>query len=470
MTVSTTSTHFKVRYEPFAPIARGGMAEVMLAVMRAGGGRKVVALKRIWPELASDPDFVAMFLDEAQLSVLFRHPHVVQTYEVLTDDERLALSMEYLHGQPLGRVLNRLRGPGDLTLPLRLRIVAQVLEGLGYAHGLCDTSGAALGVVHRDVSPQNVFVTYDGQTKLVDFGVAKTLAARHQTRPGAIKGKIAYMAPETIQRGIVDRRADLFAVGVMLWEMTAGRRLWSGMTDAEIAGYLGAGRPMPPLPLDGSVPAGLEEICARALAVAPEQRYQTAPEFARDIASVLVGSAEAQARSLGKVVALAFSAERAERQDLIERHLHAPGVASEVVPGVPIPEFKTTVWQSRPLPRPRTVPVLPAPAPPPPSGATLAPPVAPARGRRLRWQDGAALTALVAAVVAIVLALGSRHAPPVPAVESNRIPPPLRLPTIIPVDPPTPSELSGSPASDPDASPSRRLRWRGAGRHLHSDD
>ena len=189
------------RYEPIAQIGRGGMAEVLLAMMDAGAGaRRLAVLKRIGPELATDPDFVTMFLDEARLSLRLSHANVVQTYEVLVGDDELAIAMEYLDGQPLTRVLNRmLRGPGELGLPLRLRILTRVLAGLEHAHTLVDLDGTPLGVVHRDVSPQNVFVTYDGQVKLVDFGVAKTIAASHQTRPGAIKGKLAYMAPEQLQ-------------------------------------------------------------------------------------------------------------------------------------------------------------------------------------------------------------------------------------------------------------------------------
>ena len=183
------------------------MAEVLLTMVHAGGGiRRLEVLKRIWSELVIEPDFVSMFLDEARLSLRLNHANVVQTYEVLTGDGQLAIAMEYLDGQPLNRVLNRLlRGPSQLSLPLRLRILTRVLAGLEYAHTLTDLDGSALEVVHRDVSPQNVFVTYDGQVKLVDFGVAKTLAAAHQTRPGTIKGKLAYMAPEQLQQPTVDR-------------------------------------------------------------------------------------------------------------------------------------------------------------------------------------------------------------------------------------------------------------------------
>jgi eukaryotic-like serine/threonine-protein kinase len=288
------------RYQPIAQIGRGGMAEVLLTMVHTGGGvRRFEVLKRIWPELATDPDFVTMFLDEARLSLRLNHANVVQTYEVLSGGGQLAIAMEYLDGQPLTRVLTRLlRGSNALSLPLRLRVVMNVLAGLEHAHTLTDLDGTPLEVVHRDVSPQNVFVTYDGRVKLVDFGVAKTLAASHNTRPGAIKGKLAYMAPEQLQCAAVDRRADLFAVGVMLWEMLAGRRMWHGKTEVDIVGHLASGKPFPPLPLDASLPTALDAICTRALECDPAQRYQTAAEFEMDLERVLVGAADSHARNL----------------------------------------------------------------------------------------------------------------------------------------------------------------------------
>jgi hypothetical protein len=328
------------RYEPIAQIGRGGMAEVLLAMADAGGGgRRLAVLKRIWPEMATDPEFVRMFLDEARLSLRLNHPNVVQVYEVLVDDDELAIAMEYLDGQPLTRVFNRLmRLQTDLGLPLRLRIVASVLAGLEHAHTLRNLDGTPLGVVHRDVSPQNVFVTYDGLVKLVDFGVAKTLAASHQTRPGAIKGKLAYMAPEQLRGTAVDRRSDLFAVGVMLWEILAGRRMWHGMTDVEIVAHLAAARPMPILPPDPGLPVGLDAICARALDPDPERRYQTAAEMEMEIEGVLVGSADSHVRHLGKVVSMAFAEERAARQALIERHARlaeAAGTTEDIAADLP---------------------------------------------------------------------------------------------------------------------------------------
>ena len=288
-------------------------------MMDAGcGARRLVVLKRIWPELATDPEFMTMFLDEARLSVRMNHPNVVRTYEVLAHGAEATIAMEYLDGQPLTRVMNRLRGTAELSVPLRLRILMSVLAGLEHAHTLTDLDGKSLEVVHRDVSPHNVFVTYDGQVKLVDFGVAKTLAASHHTRPGALKGKLAYMAPEQLQPVEVDRRADLFAVGVMLWEMLAGKRLWQGMNEVQIVSQLAAGLPFPPLPMDGEFPPGLDAICEQALHPNPQYRYQTAAEMEEDLERVLIGSEDSHARNLGRVVSLAFAAERAERQGLIE--------------------------------------------------------------------------------------------------------------------------------------------------------
>ena len=297
------------------------MAEVLLALMDAGGGfSKVVVLKRIWPDLATDPDFVTMFHDEARLAIRLNHPNVVQTHEVIEEGTNLAIAMEYLHGQPLTTVMNRV-GSDELSLALRLRILVDALAGLHYAHELTDYAGNPLGVVHRDVSPHNVFVTYDGQVKLMDFGVAKTAAAAHRTRPGALKGKLVYMAPEHFRSEPVDRRADVFAVGVMLWELLAERRLWHGMAEAHIVHHLAAGAAMPALPPDICRPPVLDAICARALAVNPSERYATAAELEVDLQAVLIGAADSHARTLGRLVSHVFAGVRAERDAMIARAL-----------------------------------------------------------------------------------------------------------------------------------------------------
>ncbi|HMF43597.1 MAG TPA: serine/threonine-protein kinase [Polyangia bacterium] len=321
------------RYRPLAPIGRGGMAEVLLALQDVGGGvLKVVVLKRIWPDLATDRDFVTMFRDEARLAIRLNHPNVVQTLEVVEEAGQIAIAMEYLHGQPLSALLNHhLGGPHQLNLSLRLRVLADVLAGLHYAHELTDYDGSALGVVHRDVNPHNVFITYDGQVKLMDFGVAKTVAANYQTRPGAIKGKLAYLAPEYLRNDGVDRRADVFAAGVMLWELLAGRRLWQGMSEAQIVHLLAVAVPAPALPPDAARPPVLDAICARALAMNPDERYPTAAELEMDLQHVLAAAPDSHARTLGRVVTHAFAKARAEREALIAGALETGATAGAPV-------------------------------------------------------------------------------------------------------------------------------------------
>ncbi len=310
------------RYETIALIGRGGMAEVFLAAMvSAGGITKVAVLKRIWPELAADPRFFEMFIDEARLSVRLSHPNLVQTYEVIEEDHGLAIAMEYLHGQPLGRVLNRLSGAQALSLPQRVRIVTKLLAGLDYVHELTDYGGTPLAIVHRDVSPNNIFITYDGSVKLVDFGIAKSVADDHQTRPGTVKGKLSYMAPEQFLGQVADRRSDIFAAGVILWEMLAGRRFWKGVADHAIAAQMLSDRSLPALPAELGLPVELEVICARALSRDREQRYPTAAEMESDLEQVLTHSQETSDRLLGKAIAESFASERADRQVLIDRYL-----------------------------------------------------------------------------------------------------------------------------------------------------
>ncbi len=324
------------RYRSIASLGRGGMAEVILAEMRVGKGvTRLAVLKRIWSDLATDAEVVSMFLREARESALMNHPNVAQTYEVLEHAKRPAVAMEYLDGQPLTRVMDRLLRSGGLTLTLRLRILANVLAGLDYAHNLEDFDGTPLGVVHRDLNPQNVVVTYDGQVKLVDFGLAKSLFATRQTGREAAGGgdRVSCIAPEQLWGTRIDRRADVFSAGVMLWEMLAGRRLWLGLSEATIIRHLMSRAPIRALPTDAHPPEGLARVCARALAIDPEMRFGSAAEFAAEIERLVPGSDDSHARHLGKIVSLAFAQERAARRALIETHVraHRPGAEKENV-------------------------------------------------------------------------------------------------------------------------------------------
>ncbi|MDB4981790.1 MAG: serine/threonine protein kinase [Myxococcales bacterium] len=338
------------RYQPIARIGRGGMAEVMLVAMSSSGVTKLAVLKCLLPDLAEDPDYIEMFLDEARVSARLNHPNVVQTYEVLRRGDHLAIAMEYLDGQPLTSVLKRVAG--GLDVATRLRIITSVLVGLEYAHNLADFDGTPLGVVHRDVTPQNVFVTYDGHVKLVDFGIAKTVTARHRTRPGSVRGKLAYIAPEVLRGRAVDHRADLFSVGVMLWELVADRRLWVPKSaDGNAAWCLAPGASPPELPAALDIPPELRTICRRALAIDPDARYESAAELGAALERLGAHVSDSHARHLGQLVSSAFEPEIKARRALLEVRLRP----SSEMPAVAVVEEKPTDE----LPAP-PAPLLPA--------------------------------------------------------------------------------------------------------------
>jgi serine/threonine-protein kinase len=308
------------RYRLIAELATGGMGVVYLAVVSGPSGfSKLFVVKELKASLSDDPDFLGMFLDEARLAARLSHPNIVQTMEVNQDADRNYLVMEYLEGQPLHRTLSRVQR-GLFPVNLHAKVLCEVLAGLHYAHELADYDGRALEVVHRDVSPQNVFLTYDGQVKLVDFGIAKAGGATQQTRAGVLKGKLGYMAPEQARGRPVDRRADVYSVGVMLWEALAGRRMWDkGTTDiailsAVISGELPNVRQFAP-----AAPPELVRIAEKAIALDPNQRYGSAASMLADIESYLRTCGEApSARQAADLVSRAFVNERAQMRTLVE--------------------------------------------------------------------------------------------------------------------------------------------------------
>ena len=276
-------------YRLVAEIGRGGMASVFLALFPNGDGtsRKVV-LKQLHSELSLDDDFRAMFEDEARLATRLHHENVVETYDIYSDIDLCVLVMEFLDGQTLSRVRQRARKVNDVPLSIHLRVLAEVLGGLDYVHELTDEEGRPLGIVHRDVTPSNVFITYDGRVKVVDFGIAKATTRVAETRMGVLKGKLAYMSPEAVRGEPVDRRSDIFSVGVMLWEAATGLRLWQNHDEVGVYRRLASGD----LPLE---PAGTQianpelfRIAKRALAVDPDQRYESAAEMRQELEGLLV--------------------------------------------------------------------------------------------------------------------------------------------------------------------------------------
>ncbi len=314
------------KYQLIAELGRGGMADVFLAVARGKAGlgfTKLVVIKRLREHLANDADFVAMLVDEARIAARLNHPNVVQMLEIDEVEGEYFLAMEYLDGQPLRRVQQRSEKAAGFTKLMQYSIISDVLSGLHHAHELSDYDGTPLKVVHRDVTPHNVFVTYDGQVKVVDFGIAKAVGRASETRHGIIKGKVPYMAPEQAAGQVVDRRADIFSAGVMLWEAAVGTRLWQDVKEIDILRALIRGNiPSSPREADPTVSVELDAICKKALAFKLDDRYATAAEFQSDLDKVIAASGgRPAARELGKVVADAFGDKRDETKAIIEAQL-----------------------------------------------------------------------------------------------------------------------------------------------------
>ncbi|MHB8420716.1 MAG: serine/threonine-protein kinase [Myxococcales bacterium] len=283
------------RYTLLRKIATGGMAEVFLAEQTgAGGFKKRVAIKRILPAFAEDPKFVEMFLDEARVAAMFHHPNLIQIYELGDVDGLLSLVMEYVRGLSLSELLKRAvaLGAPPIELGVAARIVAQAAEGLHYAHEFQDPdSGQALELVHRDVSPQNILISKEGIVKVMDFGIAKAAGQMHHTSTGTLKGKLAYMPPEQLNGKPLDRRADVWALGVVLYELLAGRRPFVGDSEAGVFRAILQEEPPELGELRPEVPTLLREIAAGALARDRDRRTATAGELARQLEDYLQGEA-----------------------------------------------------------------------------------------------------------------------------------------------------------------------------------
>ncbi|HVZ71048.1 MAG TPA: serine/threonine-protein kinase [Polyangia bacterium] len=272
------------RYQLVRRVAVGGMAEIYLARLPGvglEGAGKLVVIKRILPQHALDPELLRMFLDEARLSATLTHPHITEVYDVGTEGDTPFFAMEYVHGSNLRQLMQaNARAAGDdnapLPLALAIGIVAAAAAGLHHAHVKRGPAGEPLHIVHRDVSPSNVLVSYDGAVKVSDFGIAKWAYQRTQTQEGALKGKFAYMSPEQCRGKPLDARSDVFALGVLLYELTTGTPPFAADTDFEILNKIVSGSAEPPRWRDQEYPPALAEIVMRALAREPEARTATA--------------------------------------------------------------------------------------------------------------------------------------------------------------------------------------------------
>ncbi|HEY8431115.1 MAG TPA: serine/threonine-protein kinase [Sandaracinaceae bacterium] len=275
------------KYTLIRKLAVGGMAELFLALQRSVAGfEKLIVVKRVLPHLAQDESFIEMLLAEARIAATLNHPNVAHIYDVGSVDGQYYIAMEHIHGEDLRSLVRQMKKMNVTAFPLEhaLAIVLGCCAGLAYAHDKRDLDGEPMGIVHRDVSPQNILVTFSGDVKLVDFGIAK--AGRGQmesTGSGQLKGKVPYMSPEQAQGQNLDHRSDIFSLGIILFELCTGRRLFRGQNEMDTLRRIVEGEYPRPRDLNPSLSPRLEEIIMRALEKSPERRYQSARDMQADL-------------------------------------------------------------------------------------------------------------------------------------------------------------------------------------------
>ncbi|MFO0547471.1 MAG: serine/threonine-protein kinase [Polyangiaceae bacterium] len=338
------------KYRVLFQLGQGGTATVHLAVARgASGFNKLVVLKVPRRSVAADGGVLSMFTTEARLSARLSHPNVVQTNEITEIRGLPIIVMEYLEGRPLSDLV-----AANKRLPLKysLRILIDALNGLHYAHEATDFDGVSLNVVHRDMTPHNVFITFTGQVKILDFGIAKLERNQEKTDTGVIKGKIRYMPPEQIAGEAVDRRADIYAVGVMLWEAAAGKPIFEGLKERSILNQVLNGEvPTPSSQTTEPVDPELERIAMKALSMAPEDRYNTAAELQAELEHLQqLREWAVTDRELGAFVSETFHTEIAETRHKIEDLLRDTAVQSWSASSVTTATPSTTGGFRRTLP------------------------------------------------------------------------------------------------------------------------
>lgn len=421
--------HFVGSYRIERRLTGGGMAELFLARAPAGmlDVERAVVLKALPTALASDAHWLSMFYDEARLAARLDHPNLVRVLDLLLEDGRPHIVMEYVDGRDLRLVLKRARSLG-VALPrgLACHVVAEVLAALGYVHSRRDTSGRPLGLVHRDVSPANLMVTFTGGVKLIDFGIAKAAQQLRSelTAAGQFKGKCSYSAPEQVRCREIDARTDLFAAGIVLWELVAGRRLFARANDFESLRAI-LHEPIPPLgTFAADVPEALEAIVARALTREPADRYASAEEMRADLEAVIraqswpAGSLELErfmtslfadeAKTEAVIPSLELPSSEGEGATQIEVRLPDPH-PSERALEAELPDIDIEIAELRPPPVPSEPPTSITPLPASPNATTmplgamswsLREPRAPRRWSRTLVAAAVALGILGAAVAA----------------------------------------------------------------------
>jgi serine/threonine-protein kinase len=427
-------------YSIISPLGEGGMAEIYLA-KKSGPAEfeRIVVLKHVRAEHSDDPEFIDLFLAEARLIAKIRHPNVVQVYDLGRNESGMFLALEYLHGENARALLQALSAQAlQLDPALAAFVVAEAAAGLHAAHELTDAHGRSEGVVHRDVSPDNMLLTYDGDVKVIDFGIAKGARSRNRTEPGVVRGKAAYVAPEQILGRPVDRRTDVFALGIVLWELLTVRRLFRRTTlDESWEAILN--EPIPSVrSFQPSCPEALAQICARALAREPDDRFASAEVLRKALVTFMLGQGlSALPRdSLASLMQQLFSDARTSKEQLLNRA--QVRVSVRTVPLRTAAKLPSGTHSAPPLSGGEHTPYAPYARESPTPIATTPPPRAreaatlrPASGGAPVWLIGVAIVMLATAVLAGVYQGKRRaaHRPPTVVALAPAAPPPAAPPT-----------------------------------------
>src|SRR5689334_8567114 len=307
------------RYQILDRVATGGMAELYKATLTGDHGfEKLVAIKKILPHLATDRSFVEMFIDEARITAQLDHRHIVQVFELGTDADTPYIAMQYVDGLD---VLALLRECARVQIRLPAEIAAviarDVCDALDYAHNARDTSGKPLGIVHRDISPGNVLLSWRGDVKLTDFGIARAAERRHKTEAGTLKGKYGYMSPEQVSGGEMDARSDIFSIGILLAEMVMARRLFTSTNDLDILLMVRDARLDRLIKYASEFPVELRVLTVRSLQRRPEDRWQSAAEFRDALDEWLRRTTRASTRNLASLLGRVINAPTADLDGIV---------------------------------------------------------------------------------------------------------------------------------------------------------
>ena len=304
----------------------GGMAEVFKAkTLGVEGFEKIVAIKRILPSVAEDEEFIKMFVDEAKITSQLSHANLAQTFDLGKINETFYIAMEYVPGKDLRAVFERLKRRGErMPLHLAAYVMARVCEGLDYAHRKRDINGQELNIVHRDVSPQNVIISFEGEVKLIDFGIAKAANKITKTQAGILKGKFGYMSPEQVRGLPIDRRSDIFAAGVVLYELCTGERLFTGGSDFSVLEKVQLAKVTKPSLIAPNLPLKLERVILKALAREPEDRYQHAADLSADLTRFLLEAPNLSRDQVAAFMKATFPDDNAREEASSPRLEHSP--------------------------------------------------------------------------------------------------------------------------------------------------